>query len=53
MRGQGTVREGAMSWAGPHSVGGPPAPLAGLPAQVSGRFTPTAVCLGGGGTHNG
>lgn len=48
-----------MSWAGetgpgPHSAGGMLTSLAGLSAQVTGRFIYTVSCLGAGGqSHHG
>lgn len=47
-RGEGTMGEGVMFWAGQHSAGGMLASLAGLSVQVSGRFICAMACGGGG-----
>lgn len=47
-RGEGTMGEGVLSWAGPHSADGTLASLAGLSPWVTGRFTSAVACVGGG-----
>lgn len=52
-RGEGTMGEGVVLWAGPHSAGGTLASLAGSSAQVSGGLSLLGPATGEGGKHSG